>query len=150
MYIFPSIQAKEKANRAVSIPPPSLTESLLRDIAILIIRRDKATLEELSAQFSTILEEAALLLKLTSEIHINTKSKLSTSLLLRELILANTFSAEGKQLFLLATFFPSIKFLKVPQSATSSLLWEIKDHIRDVQVPMQQSWGTPMMELRLE
>jgi hypothetical protein len=150
MYIFPSIQAKEKANRAVSIPPPSLIESLLLDIAISITQRDKVTSEELSAQSSTILEEDVLLLRLTSEIPINTKSKLSTSLLPRVLILANTFSAEEKQLFLPATFFPSIRFRKVPQSATSSLLWEIKDHIRDVQVPMQQSWATPTMELRLE
>jgi len=150
MYIFPSIQAKGKAKLAVFTPLPSPTELLLPDIVTLISRRGKDTLEELSVPFFMTQEEAALSSKSTSEIHINTRNKPSTSLQLREHILDNTFSAEGKQLFQLETFSPWIKSQKVPPSATLNPLSEIKDHTLDVQALMQPLLVTPMMELRLE
>lgn len=150
MYIFPSTQAKEKANRAASTPPPSLTESLLLDIATSTTPKDKATSEESSALSSMTPEEAVLSLRSTSEILTNTKNKQSTSSLPKEPIPANTSSAEERRQSQQVTCSLSIKSQKVRPSATSSPLWEIRDHTLDVQAPTQLSSATPMMALKPE
>ena len=84
-------------------------------------------------------EEDAPLSRSTSETHINSKSKLSTSSQLKDLTQDSTFLLEEKPPSQLEIFFPSAEFLKEPQSATSSQELEIKEVSQDVQEPMPQS-----------
>jgi len=134
----------------VFTPLPSPTESLHQDIVILTSRRDRDTLEVWSELFFMILEEVVLSSRLTLEIHINTRSKLSTSSLLRVPTLDNMSSAEEKQLFPQATSFLLIRFQKVLPFAILNHLLEIKDHTLDARVPTLQLWVTLMMEQKPE
>ena len=84
-------------------------------------------------------EEGALSLRSTSETHINTKSKLSISLLPKDPTQDSTFSPEEKPLSQPETFSPSAEFLKEPPSVTLSQEWETKEVSQDAQEPMPLS-----------
>jgi len=134
----------------VFTPLPSPTESLLPDIVTLISRKGRDISEELFELFFMTQEEAALSSRSTSEIHINIRSKPSTSLQLREPTPDNTSFVEEKQPSPLETSFPLTRFQKVPPSAILNPLLEIKDHTPDVQAPMLQLLVTQMTEQRPE
>ena len=74
-----------------------------------------------------IQEEELLYSKFNLEILTDINTELNTSLLLKELTLVSTFSVDVKPLSQLVMSFQSTKLLKVPPSATSNLLLEIKD-----------------------
>lgn len=97
-----------------------------------------------------IQEEDAHSSKSTSAIHINIKSRPSTSSLLKEHTADNTSSAEIKPQSQPETFYLSTASQKVPPSATLNPQSEIKDHIPAVQEPTPLSLATLMMELKPE
>ena len=98
----------------------------------------------------TTQEEAVLLLRSNSEILINIKNKSSTSLLLRAATPDSTSLLAEKPPSPLETYSQSTKSQKVPPSATSNQLLEIKDPTPDVQEPTPPSSDTPMTETRPE
>jgi len=97
-----------------------------------------------------IQEEAAPSSKSTSETHINTRSRLSISLPLKEPTADNTFSAEERPLSPQETCSQLTKFQKVPPSAISSHQLETKDPTLDAQEPMPQLWDTLKMDQKQE
>lgn len=95
-------------------------------------------------------EEDAHSSKSTSAIHINIKSRPSTSSLPKEHTADNTSSAVIKPQSPLETFCLSTASQKVPPSATLNPQSEIKDHTPAAQEPTPLLLVTLMMELRPE
>jgi hypothetical protein len=91
-------------------------------------------------------EEGLHYLKLISETLTDINTELNTSLLPKELTLANTFSVAAKLLSLLAMCSQSTILLRVLLSATSNPPLEIKDLTQDALEPTPQSWDTLMMD----
>ena len=136
---FFDIKANVRAKVAAATPPLNPKESHHPDIVTSTSPKDKDILEVSSEQYFMIPEEDVPLSRSTSETHINSKSKLSTSSQLKDLTQDSTFLLEEKPPSQLEIFFPSAEFLKEPQSATSSQELEIKEVSQDVQEPMPQS-----------
>ena len=143
-------QAKEKVNRAVSIPLPKARESPQHVIATSTTPRDRDTSEESWEQSSTTPEETAPSSKSISETLINTKSKLSTSWQPRALTQASTSFAAEKPLSQLATYSLSTKSQREQPSATSNHRLEIRENTQDVQAPTPPSSVTLTTDLRPE
>jgi hypothetical protein len=122
----------------VSTPLPNPKESHHQDIEIWISSKDKATSRVLSEPSYTILDVDALSSKLTSETLTNTNITLSTSLLLKELTVDSTSLLAERPQYQLETSSQSTESLKVPPSATLSLLLVIKELTPDVQEPTPQ------------
>jgi hypothetical protein len=121
-----------------------------QDIEILILSKDKDTSRVLSEQFFTIQDVDVLSLKSTSEIPININITLSTSLLLKELIVDSISLLAEKLPSPLEIFFQSTESLKVPPFATLSLLLETRVLTPDAQEPTPPLSATPMMEAEPE
>jgi hypothetical protein len=116
-----------------------------QDIEILILSKDKDTSRVSSELFFTIQDVDVLSLKSTSEIPININITLSTSLLLKELIVDSISLLAERPLYLLVTFCQSTESLKVPPFATSSLLLETRALTPDALALMPPLLDTPMM-----
>ena len=138
-------QAKERVRSVAYIPLPNLKELHHQDIEILILSKDKDTSRVLSELLFTIQDVDVLSLKSTSEIPININITLSTSLLLKELIVDSISLLAERPLYLLETFFQSTESLKVLPFATSSLLLETRVLTPDALALMPPLLDTPMM-----
>jgi len=97
-----------------------------------------------------IQEEDVLSSRSISETHINTRSKLSISLPLKEHTVDSTSSVEEKPQLPQETSSQSTKFLKVPPFATSSHQSETKDRTQDVQEHTPPLSDTLKMDQRPE
>ena len=138
-------QAKERVKSVACIPLPNQKELHHQDIEILILSKDKDTSRVLSELFFTIQDVDVLSLKSISEIPININITLSTSLLLKELIVDSISLPVERPLYLLVTFCQSTESLKVPPFATLSLLLETRALTPDALALMPPLLDTPMM-----
>ena len=133
------IKANVRAKVAAATPPPNPKESHHPDIVTSTSPKDKDILEVSSELYFMIPEEDAPLSRSTSETHINSKSKLSTSSQLKDPTQDSTFLPEEKPPSQPEIFFPSAEFLKEPPSAILSQKLEIKEVSQDAQEPMPPS-----------
>ena len=144
------IKVNVKAKVAVAIQPPSRKELHHQDIEILTSQNVKDILEVSWELSSTIQEEDALLLKLTSEILINTESKQSISLLQKDLTLDSTSSLAEKQPYQQEMSFQLVKLLKEQLSAIFNQKLVIKAVTQDAQEPMPLLLVILKMDQKLE